>query len=273
MRDFNNKTVVITGGATGIGFSFAKRFGEEGAKVVIGGLQPDRLQQAEAELVALGVNARHLFCDVTKYEDVEALADFAWKEFGEVHVILNNAGVILPPTPTIDASLEDARRLLDVNFYGIWHGVSVFGKRFIEQGKPAAIYNLGSENALCLAIPMSAAYVASKHAVLALTETLREDTPEFIDVGLICPGFVRSELGGPENEQVAALGMDTDRFTTIAMEQIKNGEFFIVSHAYNRVRIDARYEEIVNAFERYAPRYEGDSEFDVRTLAARLGGQ
>ena len=267
MRDFENKTVVITGGATGIGFSFAKRFGEEGANIVIGGLRADRLRQAEVELVSLGVNAKYLVCDVTKYGDVEALADFAWSEFGHVDAIVNNAGIISPPCAAIDTPLEDVRRIVDVNFYGVWHGVSVFGKRFIAQGTPAAIYNVGSENALFVAAPMCAAYVASKHAVLGLTEALREEVPAFIDVGLICPGFVRSEIGDAE---MMDMGMDTDRFTALAMEQIKNGEFFIVSHAYNRVRIEARHEEIVNAYEGYAPRYDGDTEFDVRTLMARL---
>ena len=89
----------------------------------------------------------------------------------------------------------------------------------------------------------------------------------FIDVGLICPGFVRSELGDPE---VMKAGMDTDKFTSAAMEQIKAGEFFIVSHAYNVVRITEQYEEVSRAYAKYAPRYEGDDEFDVRTLYQRL---
>lgn len=267
IRDFKNKTVVITGGATGIGFSFAKQFGEEGANVVIGGLGADRLRQAEAELASLGINAKHLVCDVTKYGDVESLADFAWDEFGHVDAIMNNAGIASHPCAAIETPIEDVRRIFDENFYGVWHGVSVFGRRFIAQGTPAAIYNVGSENSLFVAVPMSAAYVATKHAVLGLTEALREEAPEFIDVGLICPGFVRSEIGDPE---VMAMGMDTDQFTALAMEQIKNGQFFIVSHAYNRVRIEARYDEIVKAYDGYAPRYDGDTEFDVRTLMARL---
>lgn len=109
--------------------------------------------------------------------------------------------------------------------------------------------------------------VATKHAALALTESLREEMPDFVEVGLICSGFVTSELGPPE---VMALGMDTDRFVEIAMAQIKAGEFFIVSHAYNIERINARHDEIGKAFATYAPRYEGDDEFDVRSLASRM---
>lgn len=266
MREFADKTVVITGGATGIGLSLAKQFGKEGANVVIGGLRADRLQQAEAELASLGVNARHLVCDVTRYGDVEALADFAWGALGHVDVLINNAGIVDPPRAAIETPIDEVRRIFDVNLYGVWHCISVFGKRFIAQRTPAAIYNVGSENALFVALPMSASYVASKHAVLGLTEALREEVPDFIDVGLICPGFVRSEAGDPET---MAMGMDTDRYTDLVMKQIKQREFFIVSHAYNKVRIQARHDEIVSAYDTYAPRYEGDTEFDVRTLQDR----
>jgi len=113
---------------------------------------------------------------------------------------------------------------------------------------------------------MGSAYVATKHAVLALTESLRAEMPDFIDVGLICPGFVMSELGPPE---AMALAMDTERFVEIAMKQIKAGAFYIVSHAYNIERIQARHDEISGAYSTYATRYEGDQEFDVRSLMNR----
>jgi short-subunit dehydrogenase len=114
---------------------------------------------------------------------------------------------------------------------------------------------------------MAAAYVATEHAVLALTESLREEMPDFVEVGLICPGFVTSEIGPPE---AMAMGMDTDRYVDIAMGQIKADEFFIVSHAYNIERINARHDEITGAFATYAPRYEGDEEFDVRSLMGQM---
>jgi NAD(P)-dependent dehydrogenase (short-subunit alcohol dehydrogenase family) len=207
---------------------------------------------------------------VTRPEQVESLADFAWDAFGHVDVIVNNAGIMLPNMPVIDTPLESVHGIFDVNFFGVWHGSAIFGKRFIEQGTPAAIYNVGSENSLFHGVPMAAAYVATNHAVLALTESLREEMPDFVDVGLICPGFVTSELGPPE---AMAMGMDTDRFVALAMKQIKAGEFFIVSHAYNIERINARHDEVVKAYSTYAPRYEEDNEFDVRTLFEKLSSE
>lgn len=167
----------------------------------------------------------------------------------------------------IDTPPELARAVFDVNFFGVLNGVSVFGRRFIEQGKPAAIFNVGSENSFFNAAPMAGAgYVPSKHALLALTSALREEVPDFIEVGLICPGFVMSEFA---EEGLMRRGMDTDRYTDIAMTQIDNGEFFIVSHAFNMEHIQARFDEVASAYRRYAPRYEGDDEYDIRTLMAR----
>ncbi len=263
MKDFKGKVVVITGGATGIGFSFAKQFGKEGAKIVLAARRIERVEQAVEQLQAMDIEAKGTTCDVTVRESVEALADFAWKEFGKVDVLVNNAGTMAVGPTVIDSTVDNFMSTYSVNVFGVVNGSSVFGKRFTEQGTPAAIYNIGSENSLFHGVPTGAAYVSSKHAVLAITESLREETPEFIDVSLICPGFVRSELGPEEAMQHA---MDTDKYTSIAMEQIKENEFYVVSHAYNMERINARYAEVKAAFEKYAPRYEGDIEFDVRTM-------
>ncbi len=261
MNNFKNKVVVVTGGATGIGFSFAKQFGREGAKVVIASRRIKRVNEAVKKLQALGIEATGTVCDVAILSDVEALADFAWGEFGQVDVIVNNAGVGPKLKSVIDMSREDIMRILDVNLLGAWNGVSVFGKRMIEQATPCAIYNVGSENSLFNVGPMLSGYIVSKHALHAMTVSLREEVPDFVEVGLICPGIVNSEIGGG-----ITFGMDTDKFTGIAMSQIKEGKFYIVSHAYGMVRINERQTEIKEAYETYAPRYEGDIEFDVRTI-------
>lgn len=263
MDNFKDKGVVITGGATGIGFSLAKRFGENGAKIILAGLRKDRLEQAVTELTGLGFNATHFICDVSDPKAVTALADFAWDTLGEVNVIVNNAGMSLPPASIVDFPLENLRRIFDVNVFGVWHGSAIFGKRFITQGKNAAIYNIGSENSLFNAVPLASPYIATKHAVLAITESLREEMPEFIKVGLICPGFVKSEIGPAA---IMAKGMDTDAFTHVIMKQIIAGEYYIVSHAYNAVRIEKRYDEMLEAYARNAPRYKGDIEFDMKSL-------
>lgn len=266
MKDFKGKTVVITGAATGIGFALAKQFADRGARLVLAARRLDRLEEAAASLSGRGAEVRAAECDVTKREDVEKLADFAWAQFGGVDVIVNNAGVGPIQSKVIDARQEDVQSVFDVNLFGVWNGVSVFGRRFIEQGTPSAIYNVGSENCFFNAVPEGAGYVASKHAVLAMTTALREEVPDNIEVALIAPGLVRSELSKETTE-----GMDTDAYAAIVMKQIEAGEFLIVSHAYNVVRIGERTEALDHAYATYAPRYDGDDEFDVRTLGAKHG--
>ena len=263
--DFNNKAVVITGGATGIGFSFAKKLGQEGAKVLITGRRLERLEEAVNSLKEQGIDASFCQCDSAKRDDVDRLAAQAWETFGQVDVLINNAGVPSEMVTVIDADLDKVRQLFDVNLFGTWNCTQAFGKRFIEGGQPAAIFNVGSENCFFNAVPFNAPYIASKHAMLALTDSLREEVPDFIQVGLITPGLVHSEMG-----ELTKMGMATDEFTAKAIEQMKAGEFFSVSHPFNMERINARYAEVSGAFEKYAPRHEGDNAHDVRTIAAKL---
>ena len=264
--DLNERNVVITGGATGIGFALAKGLGARGGKIMIAEPDEARLKSAVEALSNQKIDASYQICDVTDLEQVERLADAAWDHFGRVDMVFNNAGISVPQAPIIEASMDDLHRVFNVNFFGVWHGCRVFGKRLIEQGSPAGIYNTGSENSLFNAVPNNGGYLAAKHAVLGLTDIFREQMPEFIRVGLIIPGFVKSGM----TERVGDLAMDTDKFAGIVLQQIADGRFYIVSHAYNMVRVKERYEEIAEAFAAYAPRYEGDEEYDVRHLLARM---
>lgn len=268
MKSYLDKVVVVTGSAGGIGYSLAKQFGKEGAKIVVSDLPSDNLDNAVSKLTALGITAISRSCDVTEREQVEELAGFAWQEFGHVDVIVNNAGISQAPTPIIAMDLEDFRRVHEVNLYGVLNGIQVFGKRFIEQGTPAAIYNMGSENSIFPCVPSFHAYVSSKHAVLAITELLAEEVPDHIDVAVIMPGLVKSEM-----TKSLGLGMDTDTFTETVLQQLKAGELYAVSHSYNKVRLRERFATISASFDKYAPRYEGDDEFDIRTILAKMAGE
>lgn len=268
MKDFTDKVVVITGGATGIGYAFAKRFGQEGAKIVIASRRKAKIDAAVQQLSELGIEARGTTCDVSKRTDVEALADFAWSEFGKVDVLINNAGVPPSENTLFDLEEEQLQQVLDINIIGTWRGVKVFGKRLLEQGTPCAIYNIGSENGLYCGLPVGGEYIASKHAITGMTDQLRLQAPDFMDIALICPGMVMSEMMPP-----GMSGMPTDEFIDIAIKQLKAGEFYVVSHPYDMVHIGERYEEISNAYGTYAPRYEGDDEYDAKTNVLKMLAQ
>ena len=264
--ELDNRRVVITGGASGIGFALAKGLGRQGCKIIIAEPSESRLAAAVDELHALDVQASSYACDVTSLDQVEQLADHAWDHLGGVDMVFNNAGIGIAQTSVVDTAMEDLHAVFDVNFFGVWHGCKVFGRRLVEQGTPAGIYNTGSENSLFNAVPNNAAYLASKHAVLGLTDNLREQMPDYINVGLIIPGFVSTGM----TETVGHLAMNADQFAQIVLKQIADGRFYIVSHAFNMVHIQQRYAEIEQAYQTYAPRYEGDEEYDVRFLLASL---
>ena len=265
MKDLKDKIIAITGGATGIGFALAKAFGVEGAKIVIGETREEKLEEAIDKLKNLDIDADKTHLDVTDLNSVENFADFTCERYGRVDMLINNAGISGARGRIDKVNVLEAKKVFDVNFFGVWHGCSVFSKKMIEQGTKAAIYNLGSENSLFVAVPNSVAYVASKHAVLGLSESLRNDLPDFIHVGTIFPGYVDTPLTG----QVEG-GMNADKFAEIVKDQIKNEEHIIVSHAHNTVHIENRNNEISLAYEKYAPRYDGDDEYDVKTILSNL---
>ena len=270
MLDITDRTVVITGGATGIGFGLAKALGARGANVVIGEPRRARLDEAAGLLNDIGIKVRAMPLDVTDPEQLSDFVDEAFAAFGEVAVVVNNAGIGQARGSVIDTPVEELQRVMAVNFEGVWRGCQEFGRRLIEQGTPARLYNTGSENSFFVAVGHSAAYVASKHAVLGLTDCLREEMPEHISVGMIAPGFVGSEL---IPEPLRPLGMPVDEFAEIIAPQILAGEPYVVSHGYNQVRIDERQSQIAHAYERSAPRVEGDERYDVRVLLESLKSQ
>ncbi len=265
---FSGKTAVITGGATGIGLALAKQMGAAGARIILFEPRADALAEAVDALKALGIDAKYLVGDVRDADGVEALADFVWAENGRGDIIINNAGIGGPRGGVLDTDLAEARALYDVNFWGVWNGIQSFGKRYREDGLPAAIYTTASENALFNALPSGGgAYVSGKHAVLGLMDVLRREVRNKaelanVELGVIIPGWVATPLS-------RNMGMDADVFAAKIFAQMQAGEYYLVGHAYNVVRLRERIAELEAAYANYAPRYDGDEEFDVQLFAAR----
>lgn len=252
--DFSGQVAVITGGAGGIGRALGKALAAAGAEVLLA----DR--EAGDGVVA---------CDVAQLDQVEALADLAWERFGRVDLLINNAGIGGAGGRLWKVDQAEARRIFEVNFWGVWHGCRAFAPRMIEQDHPSSIYNVASENALFCAVPRNGAYIASKHAVLGLTESFREDLPRHVHAGTIIPGWVLSGLTSEGGRDVA---MPAERYAEIILPQLAARERFVVSHAYNVVPMAERTAALEAAFARAAPRYDGDVEHDVRAYIARLRG-
>ena len=195
MLELEGRTVIITGGATGIGFGLAKACGALGAHVVIGEPRQARLDDACEALAQLGVSVRAFELDVTNADQLERFAEDAFAAFGEVALVINNAGIGQTRGSVIDTTFEEMQRVMAVNFEGVWRGCQAFGRRLIDQGIPAGLYNTGSENSFFIAVSHSAAYVASKHGLVGLMRaTVQDLVGSGIHSACICPGFTDTAM-------------------------------------------------------------------------------
>ena len=206
-------------------------------------------------------------CDVSDLAQVEALAEAAFERLETVDLVLNNAGEGGVRGPVWEVDVEAARKHFDVNFWGVWHGCKAFAPRLVAQETPSAIYNTGSENSWFCAVDQTAAYIAAKHAVLGLTESLRGDLPHHVHAGLIIPGWVFTPLGP---ERFMKFGMDVDDYVATILPQIMERRRFVVSHGYNQVRIDERMDELRASYEKYALPPDKDAIHDVQLVMAQL---
>ena len=161
------RAVVITGGASGIGFAAARRFAALGMKVCLADLNQEVLDRAAEQLS--GATVVTVPTDVSRLEDVQRLKDRAYDAFGEVAVLMNNAGVSAGGGPFDD--YEGWQRVLSVNLWGVINGVHTFAQAMIAQGTPAAIVNTGSKQGITCP-PGNTAYNVTKAGVKVLTEGL-----------------------------------------------------------------------------------------------------
>jgi len=188
MKDFNDKVVVITGAASGIGRALARAFFENGARLHLVDIDAEGVKSLAKEL-----QARAHTVDCSKAEAVEALADGVFSSEGRVDVLCNNAGVVCGG-PVEEIPLSDWRWAIDVNLWGVIHGVRAFVPRMIEQGGESHIVNTASMAGL-VPFPFVAPYVASKSAVAGLSQALDcELAPRGIRVTALCPGAVKTNV-------------------------------------------------------------------------------
>ena len=282
MQDLKNKVAVITGGASGIGFALAAQLGKEGCRVVIADRRADEAEKAAEKLSAEGVQAEGIACDVTAPTQIEALCDQAWQSFGQVDLLFANAGVMGVPGGFLEAPLNEARWMFDVNFFGTWNTVQAFSKRFANQDSESHIVITGSENSICVPVPQLVAYNASKHALLGMAEMLRMELPEQIKISILCPGMVKTALsssavdrdekdGGPQADPFGGkmpFGMEPEQIAEHCIDQVKKDAFYIVTHYSNKYMVEERYQELLGAFNTQTEEHEGWEQNDTRHILA-----
>lgn len=266
MLDLRGKTAVVTGGASGIGLALVRCFAIHGMQVVVADIE---LEKAQAVAAELGEQALAVACDVTKPESVDALAEAAYQRFGSVEVICNNAGVFPTLLPTWEQPIADWHWLMNVNLFGIIHGIRSFVPRMLQTGASGFVVNTVSLAGFITA-PYVGPYYASKHAAMAVSECLEFelralDAP--IQVVTINPGWVNTKLmesrrNHPEQveapaqgareaaraakvEEMVANAITPDQVAAAVWKAMETGQFYLFPEPERKRDAEVRFGEIL----------------------------
>ncbi|MCZ6465376.1 MAG: SDR family NAD(P)-dependent oxidoreductase [Proteobacteria bacterium] len=269
MKDFNGKVAVVTGAASGIGLALARALAGQGMKVVLADVEDEALRGAAETLAGEGAETLAVRTDVTVADDVSALAERTLDRFGAVHVICNNAGVFTGGL-TWEAPLEDWEWVMGVNLLGVVHGIRTFVPILLEQDE-GHVVNTASMAGVT-SMPFTGVYCTSKHAVLALSESLYHELAlrgAKVGVSALCPEEVatridRSERNRPDHlkrpadapesaegvvmqeaiTQAVNRGTPPETIAARVLDAIRDERFYVLSDGAWRRACETRLEDI-----------------------------
>ena len=221
----SKKVVLITGASSGIGEATARLLAQNGAIVLLGARRVERLKHIVEEIAAMGGIARARALDVTSLDDVAAFAAYAIAQFGRIDVIVNNAGV-MPLSPLAALKVDEWNQMIDVNIRGVLHGIAAVLPTMKSQGA-GHVVNIASIGAHAVS-PTAAVYCATKYAVWAISEGLRQEHGD-IRVTTICPGVTESELADTISDEIGRNQMKEFRKVAISPYAIARAIDFAVS--------------------------------------------
>ncbi len=225
MSNINRKVIIITGASSGIGKATANLLAQNGAKVILGARRIDRLETIVKDIHAEGGIAEYQTLDVTHRSQLEAIVQFAQRKFGRVDVLINNAG-IMPLSALDQLKVEEWDRMIDVNIKGVLYGIAAT-LPVMKAQKSGQIINLSSIGGHTVS-PTAAVYCATKFAVGAISEGLRQEVGSDIRVTVISPGVTESELADSISDEAARLGMQEFRKLSIPAEAIARAILFAI---------------------------------------------
>ncbi|MBP5972397.1 SDR family oxidoreductase [Brasilonema sp. CT11] len=220
-----NKVIAITGASSGIGEASAKLLAKNGAKVVLGARRTEKLEKIVEDIRTSGGTAEFKAVDVANREDMKAFIHFAKDKFGRVDVIYNNAGV-MPLSPMNALKVEEWDNMINVNIHGVLNGIAA-GLPIMEAQGGGQFINTASIGAHVV-VPTGAVYCATKYAVWAISEGLRQESKN-IRVTTISPGVVETELGSDITEESAKGALKEFRKIALTPDAIARAVLYAVS--------------------------------------------
>jgi NAD(P)-dependent dehydrogenase (short-subunit alcohol dehydrogenase family) len=193
-NEFTGKTAIISGGAGGIGFALAEEFGQLGMKIVIADIDKQQLAKAEKKLQDANIQVLACPLDVTNYQQWQDAVTATEEKFGDIHMLVNNAGVGGMPGSIEDTKIETWKWVMDVNVMGVVNGTQAVGPSMKRHGQGGWIINVASMAGMN-GVPYSGAYAASKAAVVSMSESWAIELKKHkIAVSALCPAFVKTRI-------------------------------------------------------------------------------
>ena len=269
MDDFADRVAVVTGAGSGIGRALAKRAAQEGMRVAIADVELNALEESAAEVESAGAEVLVVPTDVSRADQVDALAGLVYERFGAVHLLCNNAGVFQAGI-TWQRELADWEWVMGVNFWGVLHGIRSFVPRMLEGGDEGHVVNTSSVAGLITGA-YSAPYITSKFAVLALTECLAHDLRAQgapIGASVLVPGLVDTKIAystrnrpdeppgeaqAPDHhlveqalrDMLARGGRPPDEVAGLVFDAVRSGRFFITTSDATESMLRERFDAVL----------------------------
>jgi len=267
MKMLEGKVAAVTGAASGLGRAMALAFAGEGMHAALADVDEPGLKSTLDEVQSRGVRAFAMRVDVSRYQEVESFCSKAIAQFGATHVVCNNAGVS-PLGAVWENTLADWQWILGVNLWGVIHGVRAFVPRLLAQGE-GHVVNTASVAGL-ISPPGMGAYNVTKHAVVALSESLYHDlrlrgSP--VGVSVLCPAYVPTGIADSERNRprellnpgknpskeeallrkaVASGKLSADDVARAVVAAVKEERFYVLTHPRIKGAIRARMEDILD---------------------------
>ncbi|WP_432030705.1 SDR family oxidoreductase [Streptomyces sp. 1222.5] len=220
------KVVAVTGASSGIGEATARRLAADGHRLLLGARRIDRLEALTKEIITTGGTAAFQRLDVTDAADLRAFVSAAGATYGRLDVIVNNAGV-MPLSPLEALKTDEWDRMIDVNVRGVLHGIAAALPAMRAQGSGHFV-NVASVGAYEVS-PTAAVYCATKFAVRAISEGLRQESSGNIRVTLVSPGVTESELADSVSDAAARAAMKTYRAVALPASAIAEAIAYAIS--------------------------------------------